>query len=80
MPDKRTLLRRESKCDFDFDTYDSEQEIGFNIESLVFSYFDGQDWQADLEALPKAVKVDLTLSYRRFSASYQDIINIPVGE
>jgi prepilin-type N-terminal cleavage/methylation domain-containing protein len=76
----KILLRRQSECDFDFDSFDQEEEVGANIESLSFSFFDGSSWQESTESLPQAVKVKLTLSYKRFTATYEETINIPVSQ
>ena len=78
-PSDEVLLRRQSECDFDFDTFDQEQEVGTHIESLSFSFFNGSSWQDTAESLPEAVKVKLTLSYKRFTATYEETINIPVS-
>ncbi|MBN2120393.1 MAG: hypothetical protein JW734_05005 [Candidatus Omnitrophica bacterium] len=77
---KKALIRRESSCDFDFNTFDKEQEIGFNIESLNFSFFDGSQWFDSSDTIPKAVKIVLTLSYKDFTATYEEIVYIPVGQ
>ncbi|MFC1514740.1 prepilin-type N-terminal cleavage/methylation domain-containing protein [Candidatus Omnitrophota bacterium] len=78
-PAKRTLVRRQSKCDFDFVTFDSQQDIGFNVEALEFAFFDGSTWSQSIDVLPQAVKVGLTLRYRNFNATYEETINIPVS-
>ncbi|RKY35065.1 MAG: hypothetical protein DRP80_02415 [Candidatus Omnitrophota bacterium] len=79
LPEKKSLIRRKSKCDFNFDTFDKGEVLSSNIESLNFSFFDGEKWKSSYKELPLAVKVELTLSYKGRRENYQELINIPVG-
>jgi len=79
LPEEKSLVRRESKCDFNFNTFDKEEVLSSSIESLNFSFFDGEKWENSYKELPLAVKAELTLSYKGRRENYQELINIPVG-
>ena len=80
----RTLMRHVDRDpDFDFTTADTHEELGVQIQRLVFSYYDGEkwgnSWDSQIEqGLPKAVKIQMTIgdSRGKESSEFSTVVRI----
>lgn len=79
--ENHSLFRRESICDYNFTTWQSQIPLSSNIENLNFRYLNKGEWVEDIkDVIPAALEVNLTMSFGNLTRGFQELISIPTGE